>query len=47
VNTAENESTPWVTADGEWLYFSRGWGEIWRIEVAKVPALAAIRSHSK
>lgn len=32
VNTDDYEYTPWVTSDGRWLYFSRGWGEIWRIE---------------
>ena len=31
VNTPAYEYTPWVSADGKWLYFSRGWGEIWRI----------------
>jgi Tol biopolymer transport system component len=44
VNTADYEFTPWVTADGRWFYFSRGWGEIWRIEVAKLPALSAAAS---
>ena len=39
VNTAAYEYTPWVTADGRWLYFSRGWGEIWRIETRHVSAL--------
>ena len=39
VNTPAYEYTPWVTADGKWLYFSRGWGEIWRIETRQVPAL--------
>ncbi|MBI4503861.1 MAG: PD40 domain-containing protein [Gemmatimonadetes bacterium] len=39
VNTPEYEYTPWVTADGKWLYFSRGWGEIWRVETRRVPAL--------
>ena len=36
INTSTYEYTPWVTADGRWLYFSRGWGEIWRVEVAQV-----------
>lgn len=36
VNTSTYEYTPWVTADGAWLYFSRGWGEIWRIPLAEV-----------
>jgi Tol biopolymer transport system component len=42
INTADYEYTPWITADGKWLYFSRGWGEIWRIETAKVPALEKV-----
>lgn len=33
VNSADYEYTPFVTADGAWLYFSRGWGEMWRIRV--------------
>jgi Tol biopolymer transport system component len=44
VNTATYEYTPWVTSDGKWLYFSRGWGEIWRIEMASLPALSDITS---
>ena len=39
VNTGDYEYTPWVTRDGRWLYFSRGWGEIWRIETAMLEAL--------
>lgn len=39
VNSADYEYTPWVTADGRWLYFSRGWGEIWRIETRHLAAL--------
>lgn len=39
VNTDDYEYTPWLTADGRWLYFSRGWGEIWRIETRLVEAL--------
>lgn len=39
VNTGDYEYTPWVTADGRWLYFSRGYGEIWRIEVRAIEAL--------
>ena len=42
VNTADYEYTPWVTTDGRWLYFSRGWGEIWRIDISAVPALVDI-----
>lgn len=37
VNTADYEYTPFV--HGEWLYFSRGWGDIWRIELRRLPAL--------
>lgn len=39
VNTTEYEYTPWVSADGRWLWFSRGWGEIWRIETRHLEAL--------
>ena len=39
VNTADYEYTPFVTADGKWLYFSRGWGEIWRIETRLLDAM--------
>jgi Tol biopolymer transport system component len=39
VNSTDYEFTPWVTNDGLWLYFSRGWGEIWRISTRAVPAL--------
>jgi Tol biopolymer transport system component len=41
VNTDDYEYTPWITSDGRWLYFSRGWGEIWRIETRLVEALWA------
>jgi Tol biopolymer transport system component len=44
VNTGGYEYTPWVSADGRWLYFSRDWGEIWRIATARVPSLAEIQS---
>ncbi len=33
VNTSEFEYTPLVTPDGRYLFFSRGWGEIYFIEV--------------
>lgn len=29
VNTPEFEYTPLVTPDGRYLFFSRGWGEIY------------------
>src|SRR5262245_25310317 len=32
VNTAEFEYTPLISPDGKWLYFSRGWGEIYHID---------------
>ncbi len=44
INSSDYEYTPWITRDGQWLYFSRGWGEIWRIRTSEVPALAGIRS---
>jgi len=37
VNTSDYEYTPFV--HGEWLYFSRGWGEIWRIRLTALEAL--------
>jgi len=43
VNSDDYEYTPWVSADGRWLWFSRGWGEIWRIETRLVPALGFLR----
>jgi Tol biopolymer transport system component len=36
VNSTDYEYTPFVTADGQWLYFSRGWGDIWRIRVSEL-----------
>lgn len=39
VNSADYEYTPWV--QGEWLYFSRGWGEIYRIRLSAIEALRA------
>lgn len=36
VNTGDYEYTPFISPDGQWLYFSRGWGEIWRIRVAEL-----------
>ena len=39
VNTGDYEYTPWVTADGRWLYFSRGYGELWRIETRLLEVL--------
>ena len=37
VNTTDYEYTPFVSPNGEWLYFSRGWGEIWRIRLSELP----------
>jgi Tol biopolymer transport system component len=37
VNSADYEYTPFVSPDGQWLYFSRGWGEIWRIRMSELP----------
>jgi hypothetical protein len=39
VNSADYEFTPFVTADGEYLYFSRGWGEMWRISLAELDVI--------
>ena len=36
VNTAEFEYTPLLSPDGRYLYFSRGWGEIYRIDASKL-----------
>lgn len=33
VNTPEFEYTPYVTPDGQYLFFSRGWGEIYHIDL--------------
>lgn len=32
VNTPEFEYTPLISPDGKWLFFSRGWGEIYYID---------------
>jgi len=32
INTSEFEYTPLISPDGEWLFFSRGWGEIYHID---------------
>jgi Tol biopolymer transport system component len=32
INTGEFEYTPLLSPDGKYLFFSRGWGEIYRIE---------------
>jgi len=32
INTAEFEYTPLISPDGKWLFFSRGWGEIYHID---------------
>jgi Tol biopolymer transport system component len=37
VNSADYEYTPFVSPDGQWLYFSRGWGDIWRIRLSELP----------
>ncbi len=34
INTAEYEYTPLVSPDGRYLFFSRGWGEIYQIEMS-------------
>jgi hypothetical protein len=33
------EFTPFVSPDGRYLYFSRGWREMWRIPIAEVKPL--------
>jgi len=40
VNTADYEYTPFVSADEQHLYFSRGWGEMHRVPVSALPALS-------
>jgi Tol biopolymer transport system component len=39
INTSTYEFTPFVSPDGRYLYFSRGWGEMWRIPIAEVEPL--------
>jgi len=34
VNSREYEYTPLVSPDGKYLFFSRGWGEIFQIDLA-------------
>ena len=34
INTSEYEYTPFVTPGGQYLFFSRGWGEIYQIELS-------------
>ena len=34
VNSSEYEYTPLVTPDGKFLFFSRGWGEIFQVDLA-------------
>ncbi len=36
VNTATYEYTPFISADRAYLYFSRGWGEMWRISLSEL-----------
>ena len=36
VNSATYEYTPLVSPDRRYLYFSRGWGEIWRIALSEL-----------
>ena len=42
INTTDYEYTPFISPDGEYLYFSRGWGEMWRVRVAEVDALGEL-----
>jgi hypothetical protein len=42
LNTAEYEYTPLVSPDGKYLFFSRGWGEIYQVDLG-VLNLAALR----
>ncbi len=37
MNTADWDYTPLVTPDGDYLFYSRGWGEIYVIEVSALP----------
>lgn len=42
INTETYEFTPFISPDGDFLYFSRGWGEMWRIRVSEVAPLAEL-----
>jgi Tol biopolymer transport system component len=43
VNTKEFEYTPLISPDGKWLFFSRGWGEIYRIDRTVVDLAVEVR----
>jgi|GEM_PF-2249340 len=38
INTSEFEYTPLISPDGQWLLFSRGWGEIYKIRLSEINA---------
>jgi Tol biopolymer transport system component len=42
INTTTYEFTPFVSQDNRYLYFSRGWGEMWRILIAEVEPLSQL-----
>ncbi|MCA1566429.1 MAG: polysaccharide deacetylase family protein [Acidobacteria bacterium] len=39
INTATYEYTPLVSPDGKYLFFSRGWGDIYQLDVSALPLL--------
>jgi peptidoglycan/xylan/chitin deacetylase (PgdA/CDA1 family) len=39
INTATYEYTPLVSPDGKYLFFSRGWGDIYQLDMSALPLL--------
>ena len=39
INSETYEYTPFIRANGEHLYFSRGWGEMWRIKLSELGSI--------